>query len=1855
MQAMQAQATQFHRIAIVNRGESAVRLLHAVRETRSESGTDLTTIALFTTPDARSVFVRESDESYFLGTPTFVDQRTGKPKSQYLNFDKLITVFKTTRADAVWAGWGIAAEQVKLAEICDELGITFIGPPASVMRLFGNRISCKTLAQQAGLSVVPWSECSVDSVEQARDHAIRLGFPVMIKAAASAGHRGAFAARDESSLHSAFESARTAAFEEFGDATVFVEKCIIGARHLGVQVVSDSHGNTWALGIHDRTIQRGNSTVVAETLSPSIDPAIKSQLLDAAVDLANSAGFQNAGSVDCFLDPTSGKFLIGGVDTCLQLDHPVSEVTTGVDLVKLQLHVALGGKLEQTPPQKNGHAITVRLSAEDPYKGFAPAAGRISLFRIPTGPGIRVDTGMREGDDISSDIDPTIAKITAHGRSRNEAIARLRRALLDTTVVAKSGSTNKALLLELLEHRDFAENNYDVDWLDRIWGSSTTEARPLAHAAIISTAIARFHEFVEHSRKLFFATAARGRPQVDTEIGRTVELRYAGQLYTIQVRCLGLSHYRVCTSDGFLDVRVDRQGPSETWLSYAGHRHRIVSVVNGIRHLVEVDGVPHRVMHDECAIVRAPAPAVTHSVLCSVGDEVQHGDRLFVLEAMKTEMAVCSPCSGRVRDILVLQHTQVQPGEPLAIIEPRAESEHVRGGESIHFPAKTATSAELDPKQCIQLLTELSRAAQGFDITDEELRDNARRRAELCGALLQDDEGLWNQENEVLRAFADITWLFRRDSDPRSGSPSAEQSLRTYLRAIDSEGKGLSPAFLSGLKSALSHYGVNDLAHTQQLEDVLMYLHKSQHRARTVTSQVFQVLERKLRMAANLPQMATPEFRDILDTMIDATLGLDLPLNDLAREVRYRFFDRPQFIASREDTYKRVDNNLAVLRQSPTSEYDKECENAIAELVSCALPLVGYFTKNLSKAPIKDRDIALSIMLRRLYSSRHIAKVEFRLVDNRSVAIASFESAEKRCYAVATHATCVDLHNAVGVAASVASSISDAESLTIEIFTECEDCALDKDRTPRRIQEAIDGATIVPVVSRIVIAAVVPQHWSTVHYFTFESQENKFEEREVRRGIHPMLAERLELWRLSEFKTSQLRAHDDIYLFHAVAKDNPKDERLFSFVEIRDMSVVRDASGDIVQLPQLERLYTEALAGIRDFQSHRSVRDRLYWNRVILYIRPEVQLSLREMAKICQKLAPLATNLGLEKAVAHVRISDGTSIREQVVHISNRIGTGMHLRIDDLSNDPIRSLSAYAQKVVRMRRLGLVYPYEIIRMLTPVQGTEEAEFPPGDFVEYDIVGDQGLIPVTRAPGHNKANVIVGVITNYTAKHSEGMKRVMILGDPSKEMGALAEAESRLIIEALKLAAELQVPVEWFAVSSGAKISMEVGTEGLDWIAKVLRGIIEFTQSGGEINVIVIGVNVGGQSYWNAEATMLMHTKGILVMTDQGSMVLTGKRALEYSGGVSAEDNFGIGGAQDIMEPNGQAQYVATDLASACHILFRHYDYTYVVPGERFPRRHETTDLVDRDVCLSPHPPVDGIHFKTIGEVFSFESNPGRKKPFDIRGVMAAVVDQDDKPLERWARMRDAENAVVWDTYLGGIPVCMIGIQSRPVPRFGFAPADGPDAWTGGTLFPLSSKKVARAVNASSNNRPVVVLANLSGFDGSPESMRKLQLEYGSEIGRAVVNFQGPIVFCVISRYHGGAYVVFSRVLSDNLETAAIEGSHASVIGGAPASAVVFAAEVKARALADDRVKNAQKELSAAKPNEAISSRARYDEVYRAVFAEKQGDIASHFDSVHCVERAREVGSLQHIIPAASLRPYLIEAVERGIARSITAK
>jgi len=1520
------------------------------------------------------------------------------------------------------------------------------------------------------------------------------------------------------------------------------------------------------------------------------------------------------------------------------------EATTGVDLVKRQVQLAMGVRLPHHLPAARGRAVAVDLRIAESPGGTATPACTVATLRLPAGPGIRVDAGVEEGDVVPAGLDSTLARVVAWGHDDGEARARLRRALAETTVVLCGAGTNRAALLDALSPR-------------------RPEVGGTAAAALLAAAIAVDES--EHAVELaqFLQAAARGRPRVRDTAGRSVELRCAGQRYHLDLQRLGPAEWRVHLDGRSAAVAVQHLGGHRLRIAVDGRAHRVTCVADGPRFHVEVDGLPHTVRRDEGGVVRAPAAAVVVAIRVAPGDSVAAGDVVAVLEAMKMETPLCAPFAGRVARVLVAANMQVDPGAPLVQLETEpARDGAPPDGEHGDSPRISLDGAERDgtpSARCHDALELLRRVMLGFDVDAAAAGTALADHRAGCALAQPSDERLRREEDDVLAAFADVCALSRRRNDGDDigsmGQGGAQEGFFTWLRGMDSS--TLPPELARTLRRAVAHYGITSLERTPQLEDCAYWMVRAHHRPEAQVPVVLSLLDHRLEQVAASPQSSGDELRHLLDRILLATRHRHPAVADLAREVRHRAFDRPLLERARSAVYEDAERHLAALEQAAGAHGDSGAARAahVAALVDCPQPLHTLLTGRMAAASPAARAAMLEVMTRRYYRTGTLQAVQATTAGGQLVAVAGFHGRRGRAQVITTATGMPGLPRALRALRHAAAGVN-AATVMADVYVW--QPAGSDDHLDTTIRRALAAAGLPQRVRRVVVMVAGPGRglgMASAQHFTFRRHGAGYREDRLLRGLHPMMAERLQLWRLRNFRVRRLDSIEDVYLFHGTARSNPRDERLFALVEVRDLTAERDASGRVVRLPQLERMLLEAVAAIRAVQSHRAAGDRLQGSRISLHLWPPLDVAVDDIEAIAGRLASETADLGLEKIVVHARMPDaGGALRQSVLHLSNPLGTGVvMMRFDTPTRRPIEPLSDYRQKVVSMRRRGLVYPYEIVDMLASPTGGG-AGIPAGDFTEHDL-DDSGthLVPVRRPQGGNTANLVAGVVRNFDLTHPEGMARVILLGDPSRSLGALAEPECRRIVAALDLAERMDVPLEWFTLSSGARIAMDSGTENMDWIARVLRRLIEFTQGGGEVNLVVNGINVGAQPYWNAEATMLMHTRGILVMTPDGAMVLTGKQALDYSGSVSAEDNFGIGGYERIMGPNGQAQYWAPDLATACQVLFRHYAHTYRMPGERFPRRTATTDPVDRDVRESPHPRIEGSDFTTVGDVFSDERNPGRKKPFDIRAVMAAVVDRDHDPLERWPDMRDAQIAVVWDAHIGGFPVCLLGIESQPIVRTRFIPADGPDVWTPGTLFPQASKKTARAVNAASGNRPLVVLANLSGFDGSPESMRRLQLEFGAEIGRAVVNFRGPIVFCVVSRYHGGAFVVFSAALSESIEVAALEGTYASVIGGAPAAAVVFAREVDQRTRGAARVGALDAEVAAADGSAKAELRRRMAALLDAVRSEKLGEVAAEFDAVHTVQRAQRVGSVHRIIPAASLRPYLVDAIRRGIDRELS--
>jgi acetyl/propionyl-CoA carboxylase alpha subunit/acetyl-CoA carboxylase carboxyltransferase component len=1823
----------FTRIAVVNRGEPAVRLTRAVRELNEEHGYGIRVIALHTEAEQRTMFVRSADESVCLRE---VESSAGP----YLDHEELERALRASRADAVWVGWGFVAEDPAFADLCERLGLVFIGPPAGAMRQLCDRIEARLLAEKTGVPVAPWSGGPVSSRQEAARHGDKIGYPLLIKARSGRGGRGMRVVRSADELEVVFERARAEAQDMFGDPVVFMEGLVSDGRNVEVQIMADTHGTVWALGVRDCSIQRRNNwKLVEESRSPALSTEQESSLRTAAVSLMKAAGYCGAGTVEFVYQPADGTFAFVGVNARLQSDHPVTEVTTGLDLVKLQLLIADGDRLAGEAPPNVGHAIEARLNVEDVDQGFAPAPGTVVLLHLPFGPGIRVDTGIASGDVIPPGYDSMVAKIIAWGQDRPEALSRLRCALRETTVVLRGGTTNKSFLLDLLARREVVSGQTYTGWVDRVHDAIAPEPSRHAAVALLSVAIDEYDAEEALERRAFLGSARGGRPRARHAVGRKIELRYQGHTHRVVVAQISPRRYRLEVDGGLVDVDLDRLSPFESRLGLGGAPFHIVSVTGSAGYLVEVDGVSHRIAGDESGLVRAPAPAVVVAVQVTAGEDIEAGATIAVLESMKLQTAVRAPRSGRVREVFARVNSQVDAGAPLLRLDRPVGETAVSDAPPVSFSAAVAASDA--GARAREHLESLRAMVTGYDVSPKRARSLVAEYAGLSRDLAQ-DAGLRREELSLLNTFADLCELSRNrptsaeeDSDELVHSP--REYFHTYLHSLDVDQERLPEAFRTRLARVLRHYGVTDLTRSPELEEAVYRAFLAQQGAAEQTPVIAALLERWLVGAEASNDAARDEMREVLDRLIVATQLRYPTVGALARSIRFRFFDKPVIVAARERVYDGVREQLRYL-----DEHQGAADYAprVQALTDCPEPLVRLLANRIG-VDSSGLEPMLEVLTRRYYKIRTLEEVRAFTQDGRQFVTGAYELGGKRLHLIASMGTLSGLSACVASVADLAAAVADPTNLVVDLYLSSGEPITDPDSVATTLGHVLTEVPALVIGRRVTVT--VCDHTGAHLEFTFRPAQGHMQEERVIRGMHPLIGQRFDLWRLKNFKGTPLPSTEDTYLFHCAARDNPADERLVAFANIHDVTPLRDSSGQVVAFPAVERKLAACLESIRASEAERGTARRLDANRIVLYVWPPVEIPLSELSGFARASAPMTMGAGLEEIMMVVRhrAQPDEEPREVAVIFSYRPGAGVGMIVTKPPTEPLAPLDEYSQKVRSSRARGTVYPYEIVPMLTGGGGT---------FTEHDLDDSGRLVPVGRPRGKNTAGIVAGVVSTPSARHPQGMVRVALFGDPTKSLGSVAEPECARIMAALDLAEEMAVPLEWFALSSGAMISMDSGTENMDWVARALRRLITFTQAGGEVNVIVAGINVGAQPYWNAEATMLLHTKGILVMTPDSAMVLTGKHSLDYSGGVSAEDNFGIGGYDRVMGPNGQAQYWAPNLRAACRTLFAHYEHTYIAPGEHGGRRAESNDPHDRDVRSYPH-----VHpcsdFTTVGDIFSDEVNRERKKPFDIRTVMRAVVDQDHAVLERWAGMADADTTVVLDAHLGGYPIAMLGIESRPIPRRGWFPADGPDQWTAGTLFPRSSKKTARAINTASGNRPLVVLANLSGFDGSPESLRGMQLEYGAEIGRAIVNFEGPIVFCVISRFHGGSFVVFSSVLNSNMEIIAVEGSFASVIGGAPAAAVVFSRDVNARTAADPRVKELEAALAQAAEVDRPSLRVELAGLRAQVRSEKLGDVAEEFEQVHNIERALAVGSVHTIIAARELRPYLIGAVQRGLART----
>ena len=635
----------FNKILIANRGEIAVRIMRTCR------AMGIATVAVYSDFDRDALHVRLADQAVPIG---------GAPaRDSYLNIEKIIAAARLTGADAIHPGYGFLAENAAFASACEDAGLVFIGPRASVIAALGSKSEARRLAQEASVPVVP-----VPKEDE---------FPELIKAALGGGGRGMRIVRNASEFKEALAAARGEAERAFGDGELLVEKYIEGARHVEVQILGDHHGHVMHLYERDCSVQRRYQKIIEESPSPAVTPEIRGRMTDAAVALARKAGYTNAGTVEFLLAP-SGDFYFIEVNTRIQVEHPVTEMVTGLDLVRMQIEIAQGSKLPDAQPEQKGHAIEARLYAEDPANGFLPSTGTLHVWEPPeSSTGLRIESGVEEGSGIGVYYDPLLAKVIAHAEDRPSAIRKLTHALRN--FAAQGLRTNQEYLIDLLESKEFQNGRAHTGF--QLPVSPAVDEKLDRVCCLVTRA---YIERTEHARRTIlpsipprFRNNPTAAPAMKFAIGKS-EYRIDGGKSAVETLSVGKEHVDALIEGVRYRFHVRQHGAEYYVRSTLGQRQ-----------VTRLPRFPEKSASGQHQSANSPMPGQVLRILVAEGQAVKPGDGLVVLEAMKMEQTIKATIQGVVRAVLVKPAQVVAPGEMLVEIEAAEDAnEHASSSAAKH-------------------------------------------------------------------------------------------------------------------------------------------------------------------------------------------------------------------------------------------------------------------------------------------------------------------------------------------------------------------------------------------------------------------------------------------------------------------------------------------------------------------------------------------------------------------------------------------------------------------------------------------------------------------------------------------------------------------------------------------------------------------------------------------------------------------------------------------------------------------------------------------------------------------------------------------------------------------------------------------------------------------------------------------------------------------------------------------------------------------------------------------------------------------------------------------------------------------
>jgi acetyl/propionyl-CoA carboxylase alpha subunit len=653
-----------HKLLVANRGEIARRVMRTCREM------GVATVAVYSEADTDALFVREADQAVLLGGPA--------PADSYLRGDAVIAAAKETGADAIHPGYGFLAENADFARAVVDAGLIWVGPTPEAIVAMGSKVEARERMEKAGVPVLPGVTLgSPDANGELKDAAATIGFPLLAKASAGGGGKGMRLVTDPADLEESVAAAAREAESAFGDGTIFLERYVEAPRHVEIQIFGDEHGTVVSLFERECSIQRRHQKVIEESPSPAVDPELRAKMGAAAVAAGESIGYVGAGTVEFLLAP-EGEFFFLEVNTRLQVEHPVTEFVTGLDLVRLQLEVACGAALpaEVREPVMNGHAIEARLCAEDPRNEFLPVSGHLERFELPDD--VRLDTGVESGSEIPVHYDSMIAKVIVHAPTREQAALKLADALARAQVHGLT--TNRELLVRTLRHDEFLAGQTDTHFLERhdpvqLGAPLIDAAQAPAYAVVAAIAI----QAVNRAEATALATMPSGWRNNPSQ-GQTIAFESEhGELdvsYTFD-RHGGVSSVSVAGEE--IDFLLHDAAPGLVDATIGGVRRRCtvdlagqnvwVNASEGQLNLTVRPRFPDAGAQHAAGSLTSPMPGAVIRVGAAIGDKVAAGDVIVVIEAMKMEHGIAAPGDGVLAELLVAQGDQVDTGALLAVIE----------------------------------------------------------------------------------------------------------------------------------------------------------------------------------------------------------------------------------------------------------------------------------------------------------------------------------------------------------------------------------------------------------------------------------------------------------------------------------------------------------------------------------------------------------------------------------------------------------------------------------------------------------------------------------------------------------------------------------------------------------------------------------------------------------------------------------------------------------------------------------------------------------------------------------------------------------------------------------------------------------------------------------------------------------------------------------------------------------------------------------------------------------------------------------------------------------------------------------